>query len=144
MRSNSTDWEIIQVGDHMPELLVKPDHTQIFMFSAVTWNRHHIHFSKDAALSEGLPDVVVQRGLIGNFMVRQVSQWIEHSGQLVSLNWRMMASALPGDTLRCSGIVSQKERHENGYYFNCALSVKNANGQIISRGDAEVRIENSA
>ena len=144
MRSNSTDWEKIQVGDPMPELSVEPDHTQIFMFSAVTWNRHHIHFSKDAALSEGLPDVVVQRGLIGNFMVRQVYQWIEHSGQLVSLNWRMVASALPGDTLKCSGIVSQKEQHENGYYFNCALSVKNANGQIISRGDAGVRIENLA
>lgn len=144
MSNKYTDWKNIQVGDPMPELTVKPDHTQLFMFSAVTWNRHHIHFSKDAALSEGLPDLVVQRGLIGNFMVRQVYQWLDHSGELVSLKWRMLASAVPGDILNCSGIVTQKEQQENSNLFICSLSVKKADGQIISEGEARVRIENTA
>lgn len=143
MNNNATDWGTIQVGDPMPELTVKPDHTQLFMFSAATWNRHHIHYSKDAALREGLPDIVVQRGLIGNFMVRQVYQWIKHSGQLDSLNWRMFASAVPGDILKCSGKVTQKKRQENGYLFICSLAVKKENGQIISEGEARVSIENT-
>lgn len=141
MSSAITHWQRIQVGDPISELIVRPDCTQVFMFSAVTWNRHHIHFSKDAALSEGLPDVVVQRGLIGNFMARQVEEWIEH-GELVSVKWRMMANAVPGDTLKCTGVVTDKEQRGPAYYVDCSLSVTNASGHTISRGDARVRIAN--
>ena len=49
-------WEDVSVTTRIPELTVCPDRAQIFMFSAVTWNRHHIHYSKDAAVSEGLPE----------------------------------------------------------------------------------------
>ena len=38
----------------LPELRVLPTPMQIFMFSAITWNRHHIHYSADAARAEGV------------------------------------------------------------------------------------------
>jgi hydroxyacyl-ACP dehydratase HTD2-like protein with hotdog domain len=61
MSHTSVDWSQLQLPAPIPALVVTPDHTQIFMFSAATWNRHHIHYSKDAALAEGLPDVVAAR-----------------------------------------------------------------------------------
>ena len=73
MRQEKLPWEKVSATTQIPELIVYPDRTQIFMFSAVTWNRHHIHYSKDAAVSEGLPDIVVQRALIGNFLARLIT-----------------------------------------------------------------------
>ena len=80
MRRDKLCWDHVSVTAPIPELTVCPDYVQVFMFSAITWNRHHIHYSKDAALSEGLPDVVVQRALIGNFLARLITNWVGDSG----------------------------------------------------------------
>jgi hydroxyacyl-ACP dehydratase HTD2-like protein with hotdog domain len=62
------DKKIVAVGTKLGELVKKPDRRQLFMFSAITWNRHAIHYDRQSAREEGLPDVVVQRALIGNFL----------------------------------------------------------------------------
>jgi len=85
---------------HLPDgpiegLSVTPDCMQVFMFSAVTWNRHHIHYNREQAIEEGLPDVVVQRGLIGNFLARMLNRWIDGRGEVRRLKWQMRRSAVP-------------------------------------------------
>ena len=76
------DWSDFSLPTILPELVVTPTHSQIFMFSAATWNRHHIHYSRDAAIAEGLPDVVVQRALIGNYFVRLLTNWMGDAGEI--------------------------------------------------------------
>jgi hypothetical protein len=46
------DWSACGLPVVLPELTITPTHMQIFMFSAATWNRHHIHYSRDAAIRE--------------------------------------------------------------------------------------------
>ena len=96
MEENKLCWENVSATTQIPELIVRPDRTQIFMFSAITWNRHLIHYSKDAAISEGLPDIVVQRALIGNFLARLITDWVGDSAELRRLTWKVTRSALPG------------------------------------------------
>ncbi len=43
MPVSAKDWDQLQLPAPIPELVVKPDHMQIFMFSSVTWNHHRIH-----------------------------------------------------------------------------------------------------
>jgi len=90
----------------LPELRVMPTAMQLFMFSAITWNRHQIHYSRDAALREGHPDVVVQRALIGNFFARHAQAWLGCSGAVRRLSWKVVASAYPGQELDCVGFVT--------------------------------------
>lgn len=89
----------------LPELRVLPTPMQLFMFSAVTWNRHHIHYSEQAARAEGHPDVVVQRSLIGNYFARQVGAWLGGQGRIARLVWRVTGPAVPHQWLRCHGAV---------------------------------------
>lgn len=90
----------------LPELVLVPTAAQIFMFSAATWNRHHIHYSRDAAVREGHADIVVQRALLGNFFARHAGAWLGPGGGVRRLAWKVLGSALPGQVLRCQGAVT--------------------------------------
>lgn len=131
-------WEDISVTTQIPELIVCPDHTQIFMFSAVTWNRHHIHYSKDAAISEGLSDIVVQRALIGNFLARLITNWIGDSAELRKLTWKVTRSALPGKDVVCRGKIKEKIDSEDEKHLICEVTASNENDELIASGDATV------
>lgn len=131
-------WEDVSVTTQIPELTVRPDHMQVFMFSAATWNRHHIHYSKDAAVSEGLPDIVVQRGLIGNLLARLITGWIGDSAELCKLTWKVTRSALPGKDIICRGKVKQKKEAADQKYLTCEVTASNEKHEVIASGDATV------
>jgi len=135
---DQASWDNISVTSQIPELIVRPDHMQIFMFSAITWNRHHIHYSKDAAINEGLPHVVVQRGLIGNFFARLITTWIGEEAELRSLTWKVISSTFPGRNIICRAIVKQKTASEDGKYIICEVTAVNENDELIASGDATV------
>lgn len=131
-------WENVSVTTQIPELVVCPDHTQVFMFSAVTWNRHHIHYSKDAAISEGLPDIVVQRALIGNFLARLTTNWIGDTAELRKIAWKVTRSALPEKDIVCRGRIKEKIDSEDEKYLICEVTASNENEELIASGDVTV------
>jgi hydroxyacyl-ACP dehydratase HTD2-like protein with hotdog domain len=135
---NNLNWENISVTTQIPELIVCPDHTQIFMFSAVTWNRHHIHYSKDAAVREGLADIVVQRALIGNFLARLITNWVGDRAELRELSWKVTRSALPGNDIVCRGKINERIESENEKYLICEVTASNKDGELIASGSAKV------
>ncbi len=138
MKQEKLHWEKITTTTQIPELVVCPDHKQIFMFSAVTWNRHHIHYSKDAAISEGLPDVVVQRALIGNFFARLITDWIGESAELRKLAWKVIRTALPGKKIVCRCGIKEKIDSENKKCLICEVTASNGNDELIASGDATI------
>jgi hydroxyacyl-ACP dehydratase HTD2-like protein with hotdog domain len=138
MEENKLCWENVSATTQIPELIVRPDRTQIFMFSAITWNRHLIHYSKDAAISEGLPDIVVQRALIGNFLARLITNWVGDSGELRRLTWRVTHSALPDRDIVCRGKIKEKIDSDGDKCLICEVTAYNENDELIASGDATV------
>ena len=128
------------IAQEIPELLVTPSAGQIFMFSAITWNRHHIHFSKDAALAEGHADIVVQRALLGNFMARQLGNWLGNRGKITSLSWKVLKSALPGKRLRCQGRVHSEEHLGGRRQLGCSLAIIDEADATVASGQATVQL----
>jgi len=104
---NTRPWPF-QLPLVLPELRVLPTPMHIFMFSAITWNRHHIHYSAEAARSEGHPDVVVQRSLLGNYFARHAGAWLGPEGRIAQLTWRVVGPAVPHQWLRCNGVVQDR------------------------------------
>ena len=117
----------------IPELVVVPTTTQIFCFSAATWNRHRIHYDKDAARSEGHADVVVQRALLGNYFALLLDQWLGQHGEVRKLSWKVLSSAVPEKQLRCLGEASIDERKT----AHCELRIVDELGNIVATGEAE-------
>jgi len=127
----------------LPELEVTPTTTQLFMFSAATWNRHRIHFDHAAAVGEGHAGVVVQRGLLGNFLARLVTSWLQGRGALTALSWKVVKSAIAGAPLRCRGEVTAQQRHGDRLHLVCELRVIDDSDATIATGQARVELPDS-
>ena len=102
-------YEDVEPGDAIHPLVVTVDQTQMFFFSAATYNGHRIHYDKDWATTvEGYDDVLVQGPLQSALLARAVTDWIGGRGRLVSYAVQNRAVAYPGEELTFGGMVTGK------------------------------------
>lgn len=126
----------VAAGTRIPEVVHRPSHVQLFRFSAVTWNAHRIHYDQAYAAQEGYPDVLVQSHLHGCFLVRTLLDWAGPLARLTGFRWQNRRYAVPGDELRCSGVVTAVE----GPVIHCELSEVNERGELCAPAWATLRL----
>lgn len=99
--------EDVAVGDALPSLPMTVDETQMFFFSAATYNGHRIHYDKDwARQTEGYDDLLVQGPLQAALLARAVTDWIGPLGRLMTYSAQNRAVAFPGQELVFGGTVT--------------------------------------
>jgi hydroxyacyl-ACP dehydratase HTD2-like protein with hotdog domain len=104
----------IAVGEHIPTLTVVVDETQMFFFSAATYNGHRIHYDKEWARdTEGYDNVLVHGPLQAALLARALGDWIGGRGRLVSFAVQNRAIAYPGESLSFGGEVTGKRLGDN-------------------------------
>jgi hydroxyacyl-ACP dehydratase HTD2-like protein with hotdog domain len=102
-------FEDVAPGDEVPTLTVTVDETQMFFFSAATYNGHRIHYDKQWARDvEGYDDVLVQGPLQSALLARALTDWIGGRGRLVDYAVQNRAVAHPGQELTFGGVVTEK------------------------------------
>ncbi|CQD13838.1 MaoC like domain-containing protein [Mycobacterium lentiflavum] len=102
-------YDDVAVGDQIPTLTVTADETQLFFFSAATYNGHRIHYDKGWARDvEGYDNVLVHGPLQAALLARALGDWIGGRGRLVSFSVQNRATALPGESLTFGGVVTGK------------------------------------
>lgn len=102
-------YDDVEVGNEIPALVVTVDQTQMFFFSAATYNGHRIHYDKDWATTvEGYDDVLVQGPLQSALLSRALTDWIGGRGRLVRYAVQNRAVAYPGEELTFGGVVTAK------------------------------------
>ncbi|HPC96309.1 MAG TPA: hypothetical protein PLU87_15285 [Sedimentisphaerales bacterium] len=138
LANNRLRWDRIDTSTQIPALRVRPSRMQLFMFSAITWNRHRIHYDRDAAMGEGLPDIVVQRALIGNFLARLITDWVGDSAELRTLEWKVARSALPDKEIVCRARIKERVESEAEKYLVCEVTVTDEDEQVVASGQARV------
>lgn len=134
------EFEDINPGNKLGDSHVIPTRTQLFMFSAITWNRHQIHFDRDQAVNEGLSDVVVQRGLIGNFLEQYLTEWISGRGVLKNIQWKVIQSTYPGVELKISGEIESMTSYNLTKDICCTLEIVNKTNDKIAVGFSKIQL----
>lgn len=105
----SPAYDDVDTGDAIPALTVTVDETQMFFFSAATYNGHRIHYDKDWARgTEGYDTVLVQGPLQAALLSRALTDWIGGAGRLVAFSVQNRAIAYPGQELTFGGVVTGK------------------------------------
>lgn len=100
-------FEDVSVGQQITDLVVAADETQLFLFSAATYNAHRIHYDKTwASEREGYPDILVQGPLQAGLLSRAVTDWIGPRGRMVAFSTQNRAVAHPGDEMTFGGTVT--------------------------------------
>ena len=102
-------YEDVEPGDAITPLTVTVDRTQMFFFSAATYNGHRIHYDRDWATTvEGYDDVLVQGPLQSALLARALTDWIGGRGRLILYSVQNRAVAYPGEELTFAGPVTAK------------------------------------
>ena len=102
-------YEDVELGDAIPALTVTVDETQLFFFSAATYNGHRIHYDKEWAREvEGYDDVLVHGPLQSALLARTLTDWIGGRGRLVEFSVQNRAVAYPGQALTFGAVVTAK------------------------------------
>ncbi|KUH99801.1 MaoC family dehydratase [Mycobacterium sp. IS-3022] len=105
----SPAYDDVDTGDGIPPLVVTVDETQMFFFSAATYNGHRIHYDTQWARdTEGYDDVLVQGPLQAALLSRALTDWIGGDGRLVAFSVQNRAIAYPGQELTFGGVVTGK------------------------------------
>lgn len=109
-------YDDIAVGDQIPTLTVTVDETQMFFFSAATYNGHRIHYDKQWARdTEGYDNVLVHGPLQAALLARALGDWIGGRGRLVTFSVQNRAVAYPGEPLSFGGTVTGKRLGDNAF-----------------------------
>ena len=109
MTATQVFYEDVEPGDEIPVLTVTVDETQMFFFSAATYNGHRIHYDKQWAREvEGYDDVLVQGPLQSALLARAITDWIGGRGRLVEYSVQNRAVAHPGQVLTFGGVITAK------------------------------------
>jgi hydroxyacyl-ACP dehydratase HTD2-like protein with hotdog domain len=129
-------YDDVEPGDELPPLTVTVDETQMFFFSAATYNGHRIHYDKQWARDvEGYDDVLVQGPLQAALLARAITDWIGGRGRLIEYSVQNRGVAFPGQALTFGGTVTGKRVDGGGGLVDL---------DIAGRRDADVLMPGSA
>ena len=78
-----------------------PDMICLFMFSAVIWALHRIHWDTPYAQSEGLPLPIVPGWMLSSYLAQLAEQRAPQGGRLHKIAVRYMGVVHPGDAVSC-------------------------------------------
>ncbi len=133
-------YDDVGVGEQIPELTVTVDETQMFFFSAATYNGHRIHYDKEWAKAEGYDDVLVQGPLQAALLARAIGDWIGGRGRLVSFSVQNRAVAHPGESLTFGGEVTGKRLTGEGTGLVHLDIAGRRDGTMLMPGTATVEL----
>ena len=129
----------VSVGTHLDERMHEPSNVSLFLYNAVIWNPHRIHFDEAYTTQvEQHPGIVVDGPLQGDWLSQAVTEWLGDDGALVELEYSNRRAAYLGERLRAGGEVIEVDR--DGGTVTLALYIKNADDTVISPGRAVVRL----
>lgn len=133
-------YEDVEPGDALPSLTVTVDETQMFFFSAATYNGHRIHYDKRWAREvEGYDDVLVQGPLQAALLARAITDWIGGRGRLVEYSVQNRGVAFPGQALTFGGTVTAKRIDADRALVDLVIAGRRGD-EVLMPGTATVEL----
>ena len=130
----------ISVGDRLPEFRQETDTVGQFLYNAVLWNAHRIHFDYPyATKEEKYPGLVVAGPLMGDLLSQCFLEWLGDDGRLLRFEYSNRRAAFVGDVLLSRGEVHEVDRASRT--ATLALEIVNESGDQLTPGSAVVQFQ---
>lgn len=131
----------VQLGEKLPQREFKPDNVQLFLYNAILWNAHRIHFDEPYSTKvEGYPGLVIAGPMIGDWLHQCIEDWLGEDGRLTSMEFSNRIAAYIGETLKSSGSVIALDTDTKE--AKVEVFIKNELGEIVAPGQATVLFNN--
>ncbi len=134
-------YEGIDVGTEVPPLVKRPTTEQLVRWAGASGDYYQIHYDKDFALAQGLPNVILQGKLKYAFLVQMMTDWIGERGTLRRLSASYRGMDFPGEELICKGKVTKKYVEDDERRIECDVWTENPKGERTTQGTAVVVLD---
>lgn len=132
------DWNTLQAGDELPGLQLPPiSRLALALYCGASGDHNPIHVDTDFAKSAGMPDVFAHGMLSAAWLGRLVTNWVPQSA-IRSLDVRFAAITQVGETITCTGKVTEKFEDKGQRLARLQLSTANQDGIVKLNGEALV------
>lgn len=129
----------IEEGSVLPAREFSCDNRQLFLYNAVLFNAHKIHYDHPYATEvEGYADLVLAGPLIGDWLHQCVDAWVGENGQLLTMEYSNRHAAYVDEVLTGKGSVISIDTENHTVEVD--LRIENANGDVIAPGKATVQL----
>jgi hydroxyacyl-ACP dehydratase HTD2-like protein with hotdog domain len=134
------DMRTVEVGQALPAREFIPDTIQLFLYNAVLWNAHKIHFDYPYTREvEGYPGLVMAGPLLGDWLHQCVVEWLGDNGRLLGIEYSNRRAAYIGDTLRSVGRIVAVDRERR--QLTIEVAILNQNDEVLAPGTAVAALE---
>ncbi len=128
----------LSVGDSLPSRQHTPSNVSLFLYNAVIWNAHRIHYDEKYAIEvESHPGVVIDGPLQGDWLTQVVTNWLGDEGRLQTFEYSNRGASYVGDTLTSGGSIQEIDLDAST--VTLSLFIKDADGKVMTPGSATVR-----
>ncbi len=115
----------------------RPNEVDLFMFSAVTWLTHRIHFDQDYAHSEGYDNVLVHGPMQGSYLGQMLFDYADDcGGSLTTIAYRHHQPIYCNDTLTCLAHLATVDTNADRCVLHIELQIRNGQGAVATSGTA--------
>ena len=147
--TNAPQLAALQKEDALPERNHTPTNAELFLYNAVLWNAHRIHYDLPYAQNEeGYDGLVIAGPQIGDWMIQVIDNLMATASDgeqfmLASLDYSNRSAAYIGETLLTGGTVTDvivdNAEPPQVLQINVELFVKNQQGDVITPGTAVLK-----
>jgi hydroxyacyl-ACP dehydratase HTD2-like protein with hotdog domain len=131
--------DTIAVGTAIEPRAHAPSMVSLFLYNAVIWNPHRIHFDETYTTQvEKHPGIVIDGPLQGDWLSQVVTHWLGDDGELVELEYSNRRACYLGETLQAGGEVVEVDR--DARTVTLEIFIKNEQDEVIAPGRAKVRL----
>ena len=138
--AGQTYWEDVAEGMMLPPLAKRATTRQLVQYAGASLDFYEIHYDKDFALTNGLPNVVVHGALKSAWLVQMVTEWAGPAAVVRKLATRYRDMDVANDPLLCQGRVTKKYRESGLALVECDVWLENGRGQRTTDGSIVVEL----
>ena len=109
VRADTRRFELVAVGDTLPELVIPLDRTLIVATALASRDYQDVHHDPGLAVERGSPDIFMNILTTNGFVGRYVTDWAGPGARIESVSIRLGAPNHPGDTMTITGAVTSAE-----------------------------------
>ena len=132
--------QALKVGDSLPGFTTEPvSRHALALYCGASGDHNPIHVDLAFAQRAGMPDVFAHGMLSMAWLGRLLTNWVPQS-QLRDYGVRFVAITQVGESITCSGVVSDIFEADGERRARLALQTTNARGELKLRGHAVVAI----
>jgi acyl dehydratase len=131
----------VDVGDVLPEIAKAPGRLQLVQYAAGSGDFNPLHFDPDFPQAHQLGGNIVHGRMKYASLGELVSNWLEHTGRIVSLSCQYRGMDMMGDRFVSKGVVTAKREEGGRRLVELDVWTENAKGQKTTPGHALVELD---